>query len=123
MTRETVIARPRKKAREAAHMLGATFHEPIVDDLDLYYDRVAPRKVCAVIGKSGPHPARAVAARLHGRPHDRLPRAVSAAFFRGMVNYITDPLRAPVAEEITVYHALPWGLRDPLRRVLRAGQM
>ena len=123
MTRETVIARRTEEAREAAHMLGATFHEPIVDDLDLYYDRVAPRKVCAVIREVRPRILLVQSPQDYMEDHMIACRvAVSAAFFRGMSNYITDPPRAPVADEITVYHALPWGLRDPLRRVLRAGQ-
>ena len=48
--------------------------------------------------------------------------AVSAVFCRGMRNFPADPPRPPVEGEATVYHALPWGLRDPLRRVIRAGQ-
>jgi LmbE family N-acetylglucosaminyl deacetylase len=31
-----------------------------------------------------------------------------------MPNFITDPSVAPVAREVTVYHAMPWGLRGPL---------
>jgi LmbE family N-acetylglucosaminyl deacetylase len=42
--------------------------------------------------------------------------AVSAAFFRGMRNLITDPPREPIADPVTLYHALPYGLHDPLRR-------
>jgi LmbE family N-acetylglucosaminyl deacetylase len=41
--------------------------------------------------------------------------AVAAAFCRGMPNYPTDPARPPVDQEVTVYHALPHGIVDPLR--------
>ena len=42
--------------------------------------------------------------------------AVTAAFSRGMPNFATTPARAPVSGEVTVYHCLPHGLCDPLRR-------
>ena len=42
--------------------------------------------------------------------------AVSAAFVRGMPNFRTRPVRRPAEGEVTVYHAMPHGLRDPLRR-------
>ena len=45
---------------------------------------------------------------------------VTAAFARGMPNFATDPPAGPVGGEVAVYHALPWGLRDQLRRPVRA---
>jgi len=42
--------------------------------------------------------------------------AITAAFCREMRNFPTDPPVAPVAGDVTVYHALPYGLRDGLRR-------
>ena len=42
--------------------------------------------------------------------------AVSATFTRGMPNFKTTPSRRPVSSEAVVYHAMPHGLRDPLRR-------
>ena len=48
--------------------------------------------------------------------------AVTAAFTRGMPNFETVPPRAPVSNDVTLYHALPYGLRDGLRHRVRAGQ-
>jgi LmbE family N-acetylglucosaminyl deacetylase len=45
--------------------------------------------------------------------------AVTAAFCRGMPNYVTDPPREPVAGDVTVYHAQPHGNRDPLRQLVQ----
>jgi N-acetylglucosamine malate deacetylase 1 len=42
--------------------------------------------------------------------------AVTAAFVRGMRNFRTRPARRPIEGAVTVYHAMPHGLRDPLRR-------
>jgi len=41
---------------------------------------------------------------------------VTAAFARGMPNFPTRPPRPAISREVTVYHALPHGLRDELRR-------
>jgi LmbE family N-acetylglucosaminyl deacetylase len=40
--------------------------------------------------------------------------AVTAAFVRGMPNFRTTPSRRPVSTDVTIYHAMPHGLRDPL---------
>jgi LmbE family N-acetylglucosaminyl deacetylase len=42
--------------------------------------------------------------------------AVTAAFARGMPNFTTDPPVEPYAGDVTVYHAVPHGLCDGLRR-------
>jgi LmbE family N-acetylglucosaminyl deacetylase len=47
--------------------------------------------------------------------------AVSAAFSRGVPNFASDPPLEHYSENITVYHAMPHGLRDQLRRRVRAG--
>jgi LmbE family N-acetylglucosaminyl deacetylase len=47
--------------------------------------------------------------------------AVSAAFTRGMPNFKTLPSRSAADYETTVYHAMPHGLRDQLRRRITAG--
>ncbi len=45
--------------------------------------------------------------------------AVTAAFARGMPNFVTDPPRAPTGQAMTVYHAQPHGNCDPLRQLVR----
>ena len=42
--------------------------------------------------------------------------AVTAAFARGMPNFVVDPPRAAVTKEVTVYHAQPHGNCDGLRQ-------
>lgn len=41
---------------------------------------------------------------------------VTAAFCRGIPNFPTDPPREPTYQDVVLYHALPYGLRDGLRR-------
>ncbi|MFA6241900.1 MAG: PIG-L family deacetylase [Candidatus Hydrogenedentales bacterium] len=121
-TRESIIARRTEESRAAAAMLGATFHDPLVDDLDVYYDRTLPRKVGAVIREVKPRIMLVQSPQDYMEDHTNACRlSVSAAFFRGMFNYVTDPPRSPWGGSVTIYHALPWGLRDPLRRAISAG--
>jgi LmbE family N-acetylglucosaminyl deacetylase len=47
--------------------------------------------------------------------------AVTAAFSRGMPNFRTSPARRPLDADVTVYHAMPHGLRDGLRRRVMPG--
>src|SRR5262249_16194748 len=47
--------------------------------------------------------------------------AVSAAFTRGMPNFKTTPARPAADYEVTVYHAMPHGLCDSLRRRIIPG--
>ena len=42
--------------------------------------------------------------------------AVTAAFTHGMPNFHTIPPRPTYAHDVTVYHAMPHGLCDPLRK-------
>jgi len=45
--------------------------------------------------------------------------AVTAAFCRGMSNLRTDPPREPIEQDVTVYHAQPYGNRGPLRQLVQ----
>jgi LmbE family N-acetylglucosaminyl deacetylase len=47
--------------------------------------------------------------------------AVTAAFARGMPNFRTIPHRKALDSEVAVYHGMPHGLRDPLRRRIVPG--
>jgi hypothetical protein len=47
--------------------------------------------------------------------------ATSAAFTHGMPNFDTVPPATPYTHDVTIYHAMPHGLRTPLRQKVRAG--
>jgi LmbE family N-acetylglucosaminyl deacetylase len=47
--------------------------------------------------------------------------AVSAAFARGMANFRTAPARPAANYSVTLFHAMPQGLCDPLRRQIIPG--
>ncbi|MDB6138861.1 MAG: LmbE family protein [Verrucomicrobiaceae bacterium] len=119
---ETTARLRLQEAREAAHILGATFHDPVANDMEIVYTPELMRKVAAVIRE-----AQASIVLTHSpvdymEDHMNTCRlAVSAAFTHGMPNWITDPPRATYEGNVTVYHALPHGLRAPLRQRIIAG--
>ncbi len=111
-----------EEAREAARLLGAHFHGPIANDMEIMYTPERMRQVAAVIRE-----ARASVVLTHGpvdymEDHTNTCRlAVSAAFCHAMPNWTTDPPRPTYEGDVTVYHALPHGLRTPLRQRVHAG--
>ena len=121
--REEIIAMRTGEARQAAETLGATFHEPLVDDLDIYYDRRLPRQLGAVVRAIKPKIMLVQPPQDYMEDHTNACRlAVSAAFFRGMKNFMSDPPKPPIADPVTLYHALPYGLHDPMRKRVWPGQ-
>ena len=121
--REAIIARRTDEARHAAQTLGATFHEPVADDIDLFHDRMAIRRLGAVVRDVKPTVMLVSSPQDYMEDHMNACRAaVTAAFCRGMRNFPVDPPRPAIDSDVTLYHALPWGLRDSLRRVVKSGQ-
>ncbi|MBI2433525.1 MAG: PIG-L family deacetylase [Candidatus Hydrogenedentes bacterium] len=117
MDKDTTIATRLGEARDAAKALGAILHEPLVDDLEIFYGPSLLRRVAAVIREVNPAILLLHSPQDYMEDHMNACRlALSAAFSRGMRNYTTDPPRPAVEGEVTVYHALPYGLRDGLRQ-------
>lgn len=111
-----------KEAREAARVLGAKFHPPVCDDLEIVYSAELLRKVAAVVRLVGPDIVLTHSPQDYMEDHMNASRlAVTAAFSRGMPNFRVEPPVPPVQGEVTVYHALPHGLRDGLRRRVDPG--
>jgi LmbE family N-acetylglucosaminyl deacetylase len=118
------IARIRwQEAQDSARQAGATLHPPIVDDLAIVYDLKLLAKIGAVIREVKPDIVLTQSPQDYMEDHMNTSRlVVTAAFARGMPNYVTDPPVEAYSSDTTVYHALPHGLRDGLRRRIRAGQ-
>jgi LmbE family N-acetylglucosaminyl deacetylase len=110
------------EARQAAGLLGALFHPPLCHDLELTYSVPLLRQVAAVVRESAAEIVLTHAPLDYMEDHMAASRlAVTAAFAHGIPNFATDPPRAAVFHDVAVYHAMPHGLRDPLRRRVRAG--
>ncbi len=112
----------RREARKAAVILGAQFHESMVDDLEVVYSVPLLRKLSAVIREVRPRIVLTHSPQDYMEDHTNTCRlAVTAAFARGIPNFVSRPQRRPWSGETTVYHAMPHGLCDPLRRRILPG--
>lgn len=116
-THEDIIRIRTGEARKACEVLGATFHPPLVDDLDIFYEKNLLSRVTAVIRKVNPTILLVPSPADYMEDHMIAGRlAVTGAFCRGMRNFPTIPNTMPVSGDVTVYHAMPTGMRDPLRK-------
>jgi len=115
-SREQIIRIRRAEARESAEFMGAVFHPSYENDIDIFYEKDLLAKVGAVVREVNPSIMLIPSPQDYMEDHVNAGRlAVTAAFCRGMRNFSTSPRRKPVAGEVTLYHAMPAGLRDPLR--------
>ena len=109
------------EAKRAARILGAHFHPPIADDLEIVYDIQLLRRVAAVIREAKPSIVLTHSPQDYMEDHMNTSRlAVTAAFSRGMPNFVTAPKRRAIEGNVTVYHAMPHGLCDGLRQPMAA---
>ncbi len=111
----TIARIRREEAHAAARAIGATFHESICNDLEIFYDRKLLGKVASVIRDVAPEIVLTHSPVDYMEDHTNACRlAVTAAFARGMPNFVTDPPRPAISTPVTVYHAQPYSHRDPL---------
>ena len=112
----------RGEAQAAARVLGATWHPPLCNDVEIFYDARTLRRLGAIIREVAPDVILTHAPQDYMEDHMNTSRlAVTAAFVREMPGYRTTPARGPVSRQVTIYHASPHGLRDGLRRRVHAG--
>ena len=105
------------EARSAAAILGAEFHESFTSDMLIFYDEHLLRRLLAVVRKARPNIVLTHSPEDYMEDHMNTSRlAVTAAFARGMPNFASDPPSEPYGADVTVYHAMPHGLCDGLRR-------
>ena len=105
------------EARAAAAILGAEFHESLAADMLIFYEERLLRKLAAVIRAVQPRIVLTHSPEDYMEDHMNTARlAVSAAFVRGITNFESDPPVPTYGTDVTVYHAMPHGLCDGLRR-------
>ena len=107
----------RAEAKRAARVLGAQFHESLCNDMEIVYNLKLLRRVAAVIREVKPTVVLTHSPVDYMEDHTNACRlVVTAAFAHAMPNFRSVPPR-PVADyDVTIYHAVPHSLRDPLRR-------
>jgi len=119
---ETIVTMRLKEAQRSAEILGAHFHPPFCNDIEIFYDEKTLRHVAAIIREVKPNIVLTHSPSDYMEDHSNTCRlAVSAAFTRGMPNFRTTPSLPAGTYDCTVYHALPHTLRDQLRQPIIPG--
>lgn len=114
---EQIVSMRWEEAQAAARDAGATIYPPLVDDLAIYYMPELVAQVAAVVRRVRPgiiltHPPQD-----YMEDHMNTCRlVVTGAFIRGAPNYQSDPPVDAWMGETVIYHAMPAGMRDPLRQ-------
>jgi LmbE family N-acetylglucosaminyl deacetylase len=111
----------RREGQEAAAILGAEFHESLVDDLEIVYSVPLLRRMAAIVRAVRPAIVLTHSPQDYMEDHMNTCRlAVTAAFARGIPNFKAGRAAA-WSGDTTVYHAMPVGLCDGLRRRIVPG--
>lgn len=119
-TRAQIVRIRREEAQAAAAVVGAIYHESLVNDIQIFYEPKLLARIGAKMREVAPEILLVHAPNDYMEDHENAARlAVTAAFCRGMPNFLTDPPREPIEQAVTVYHAQPHSNRDPLRQLIR----
>jgi LmbE family N-acetylglucosaminyl deacetylase len=106
-----------QEGRAAAQILGAEFHASLASDLCIFYEERLLRRLAAVVRRVRPRIVLTHSPEDYMEDHMNTARlAVTAAFVRAMPNFATDLPEPPCEGDVAVYHAMPHGLCDGLRR-------
>jgi LmbE family N-acetylglucosaminyl deacetylase len=113
----TTARRRSEEARHAAANLGATFHDSLTNDLEIFYDRSTLVRLASIMREVEPSILLVHSPEDYMEDHMNACRlAVTAAFSRGMPNFPVEPPRPASQQEVTVYHAQPHGNCDGIGR-------
>src|SRR5260221_4401557 len=106
----------RREAQAAAKILGAHFHASLANDLEIFHDPKLLRRLVAIIREVKPNILLTHSPQDYMEDHTNTCRlAVTAAFAHAMSNFRSVPPRPTAEYDVTIYHAMPHSLRDPLR--------
>ena len=120
-TTEDIVRLRWAEAQESAKLAGATMHPPITDDLDVFYEPAIVATAAAIVRTVKPNIMLIPSLQDYMEDHMNTGRIlVTAAFVRAMRNFITIPETPTWEGETVLYHALPYGLRDGMRRLIRS---
>jgi LmbE family N-acetylglucosaminyl deacetylase len=112
-----------EEAKAAAEVAGATMHPPVADDLAIFFEQSLLSHVAATIRQIKPTIVLTHSPQDYMEDHQNTCRLiVTGTFARGMKNFVTAPHVATWGGDVAVYHALPHGLRDGLRKLVYSGQ-
>ncbi len=112
----------RQEAMNGAKIIGAIFHKSLVDDLEIFYEQKLIRRLASIIRDVKPRIILTHSLEDYMEDHINTCRiAVTAAFVRSAPNYKVIPPRKAINDDVTIYHSMPQGLRDQLRKKVIPG--
>jgi LmbE family N-acetylglucosaminyl deacetylase len=118
---ETVKTIRLEEAKNAAKYIGAKFHPPLANDLEIFYNKELLAKMGSIIRDVSPNILLIPSPQDYMEDHTNTCRlAVTAAFSRNMPNFPVDPPRAVINKDIVIYHAQPQGNRDAFNKLILA---
>lgn len=118
---EEIVRIRAKEAQNSAKVAGAKWHPPVGRDMDLYFEREQLARAAAIFRQVKPDIFLVPSPQDYMEDHQNASRlTVTAAFARGMKNFITDPPVEPWGGDTVLYHSIPHTLRDIYRRRIRA---
>ncbi len=119
-TKAAIVKKRLKEAKASFDLAGFVFHPPFVGDLEIFYEKKLLARVISEVRLAKPSIVLTQSLTDYMEDHDATARlAAMAAFCRGMNNIYCTPKRPPFAGDCAVYHALPHGLCDNMRRPVK----
>ncbi|HUU26269.1 MAG TPA: PIG-L family deacetylase [archaeon] len=116
---ETITKIRREESLEAARVAGAVYHDSLVNDIEIFYEKSTLARLASIIREISPEILLVHSPEDYMEDHTNACRlAVSAAFSRGMPNFPADPPREPTNQDVTIYHCQPHLNRDPLGKLV-----
>ena len=110
----------REEGRRAAELLGASFHESLANDLEIFYCNELIRKVTAVVRQIRPDIMLLPSPEDYMEDHMTTCRiGVTSAFIRCIPSFPSDPPTEATSQDVVLYHTLPYGLQDGMRRSIQ----
>ena len=110
-----------EEGKNAARILEAEFHAPITNDFEILYGLELLRKLSAIVRSVKPQIILTHSPTDYMEDHMNTSRlATTAAFVRGIPNFEAN-VPAVGNYDCVIYHAMPHGLLDPLRRKVIPG--
>ena len=105
------------EAKRAAKVLGAVFHPSIGHDMEVVYDLKTVRRLASVVRAVKPDVVLTHSPFDYMEDHTNTCRmVVTAVFSRNLKNFVTIPPRPHMLGDTVIYHCMPQGLSDSLRR-------
>ncbi len=118
---DEIVAVRTEESKCACEYLGAEFHESLVNDLEIFYEKSIISRLGSIIRQIEPDIVLTQYPYEYMEDHSNTARTITtAAFCRGMKNFPVEPDVNPIGKKVTLYHSLPYGLTDPLKRPVQA---